>query len=48
MKKPAEKTENEPLQGFNRLSENTHRKVVAAGSHVRLSLTLRIAAHYCV
>ncbi|MBR3494492.1 MAG: HAMP domain-containing histidine kinase [Clostridia bacterium] len=48
MKKPAEKTENEPLQGFNRLSENTHRKVLAAGSHVRLSLTLRIAAHYCV
>ncbi len=35
-------------KGFNRASEATHGRVTRAASNVRLSLTLRIALHYCV
>ncbi len=34
--------------GFNRLSAATHAGIRKTGSRIRLSLTLRIAAHYCL
>lgn len=35
-------------KGFNRASEATHGRVTRTVSNIRLSLTLRIALHYCV